>query len=61
MEALGELQDNIMVYLVIIFFGVGLIFVSIIISYVNEKYPSHGTLIELILMTPALILILILF
>ena len=60
MEALGELHDNIMFYLVIILFGVGLIFVSIISHYVNDKYTRHRTLIEFILMTPAWTLILIL-
>ena len=54
MEALVELHDNIMFYLVIILFGVGWIMVSIIRNFVNTKYPisnkylNHGTLIELI-------------
>ena len=68
MEALVELHDNIMFYLVIILFGVGWILVSIIRNYVNDKYPisnkylNHGTLIELIwTITPGLILILIAF
>lgn len=68
MEALVELHDNIMFYLVIILFGVGWILVSIIRNYVNSKSPisnkylNHGTLIELIwTITPALILILIAF
>lgn len=68
MEALVELHDNIMFYLVIVLFGVGWILVSIIINYVNSKsaisnkYLNHGTLIELIwTITPALILILIAF
>ena len=68
MEALVELHDNIMFYLVIILFGVGWILVSIIRNYVSSrspisnKYLNHGTLIELIwTITPALILILIAF
>ena len=66
MEALAELHDNIMFYLVIILFGVGWIMVSIIRNYVNNKinnkYINHGTLIELVwTITPALILILIAF
>ena len=68
MEALVELHDNIMFYLVIILFGVCWILVSIIRNYVNDKYPisnkylNHGTLIELIwTITPGLILILIAF
>ena len=68
MEALVELHDNIMFYLVIVLFGVGWILVSIIRNYVSSrspisnKYLNHGTLIELIwTITPALILILIAF
>ena len=68
MEALVELHDNIMFYLVIILFGVAWIMVSIIRNYVinrspiSNKYLNHGTLIELIwTITPALILILIAF
>ena len=68
MEALVELHDNIMFYLVIILFGVAWILVSIIRNYVyskspiSNKYLNHGTLIELIwTITPALILILIAF
>ena len=66
MEALAELHDNIMFYLVIILFAVGWIMVSIIRNYANNKisnkYINHGTLIELIwTVTPALILILIAF
>jgi cytochrome c oxidase subunit II len=68
MEALVELHDNIMYYLVIILFGVGWIIVSIIRNYahtkspISHKYLNHGTLIELIwTITPALILILIAF
>jgi cytochrome c oxidase subunit II len=68
MEAIVELHDNIMFYLVIILFGVGWIMVSIVRNYVSDKSPisnkylNHGTLIELIwTITPALILILIAF
>lgn len=66
MEALAELHDNIMFYLVIILFAVGWIMVSIVRTYVknkiSNKYLNHGTLIELIwTITPALILILIAF
>lgn len=66
MEALVELHDNIMFYLVIILFSVAWILSSIIRNYVrnkiSNKYLNHGTLIELIwTITPALILILIAF
>ena len=68
MEALVELHDNIMFYLVIILFAVGWTLASIVINFVNNKseisnkYLNHGTLIELIwTITPALILILIAF
>ena len=68
MEAIVELHDNILFYLVIILFGVGWILVSIVRSYSNKnspisrKYTRHGTLIELIwTITPAVILILIAF
>jgi cytochrome c oxidase subunit II len=68
MEALVELHDNIMFYLVVILFGVGWILVSVIRNYastkspISNKYLNHGTLIELIwTITPALILILIAF
>ena len=68
MEALVELHDNIMFYLVIILFGVAWILISIIRNYVetkspiSHKYLNHGTLIELIwTITPAVILILIAF
>lgn len=48
MEALVELHDNIMFYLVIILFGVGWILVSLIRNYVrnkiSNKYLNHGTL-----------------
>lgn len=68
MEALVELHDNIMFYLVIILFSVGWILYTIVRNYINNKslisnkYGNHGTLIELIwTITPALILILIAF
>ena len=68
MEAIIELHDNIMFYLVIILFGVGWIMLSIIKNYtasispISHKYLNHGTLIELIwTITPALILVLIAF
>lgn len=68
MEALVELHDNIMFYLVIILFGVGWILISIVRNFVSQKSPisnkyvNHGTLIELIwTITPAFILILIAF
>ena len=68
MEALVELHDNIMFYLVIILFAVAWIMISIIRNFtyknspISNKYLNHGTLIELIwTITPALILILIAF
>jgi heme/copper-type cytochrome/quinol oxidase subunit 2 len=68
MEALVELHDNIMFYLVIILFGVAWILLSIVRNYVSNrspisnKYLNHGTLIELIwTITPGFILILIAF
>ena len=68
MEALVELHDNILFYLVIILFAVGWILMCVIQDYnnaeapVSYKYLSHGTLVELIwTITPALILILIAF
>jgi cytochrome c oxidase subunit 2 len=68
MEALVELHDNIMYYLVAILFGVGWIQAAIIRNFDNSKSPisnkylNHGTLIELIwTITPALILVLIAF
>jgi heme/copper-type cytochrome/quinol oxidase subunit 2 len=68
MEALVELHDNIMFYLIIILFGVGWILISIVRQNISNKFPlsnkylNHGTLIELIwTITPALILILIAF
>ena len=39
MEALVELHDNIMFYLVIVLFGVGWILVSIIRNYVSSRSP----------------------
>lgn len=68
MEALVELHDNIMYYLVIILFGVGWILITLVRhnmkkkSPISNKYFNHGTLVELIwTVTPALILILIAF
>ncbi len=68
MEALVELHDNILFYLVIILFGVGWMLISIVRNYksiespLSHKYLSHGTLVELIwTITPAVILILIAF
>jgi cytochrome c oxidase subunit 2 len=68
MEGLVELHDNILFYLLIIFFGVSWTLASIIIKFnytnspVSQKYVSHGTLIELIwTITPALILMFIAF
>ena len=68
MEALVELHNNILFYLVIILFGVGWLLIIIVRKYttrespISYKYSSHGTLIELIwTITPALILILIAF
>jgi len=68
MEALVELHDNIMFYLVIILFAVGWILISTIVKFIytkspiSHKYVSHGTLVELIwTITPGLILIFIAF
>ena len=68
MEALVELHDNIMFYLVIILFGVAWVLASVIRNYVSSKSPisnkylNHGTLIELIwTITPGIILMLIAF
>jgi heme/copper-type cytochrome/quinol oxidase subunit 2 len=68
MEALVELHNNIMYYLVAILFTVGWIQGSIIknfghrIAPISNKYVNYGTLIELIwTITPALILVLIAF
>jgi len=68
MEALVELHDNIMYYLVGILFAVGWIQGAIINNFrssrspISNKYLNHGTLIELIwTITPALILVLIAF
>ena len=68
MEALVELHDNIMYYLVAILFAVGWIQGAIIRNFqssrspISNKYLNHGTLRELIwTITPALILVLIAF
>jgi heme/copper-type cytochrome/quinol oxidase subunit 2 len=68
MEALVELHDNIMYYLVAILLSVAWIQASIVRNFENSKsplsnkYSNHGTLIELIwTITPALILVLIAF
>jgi cytochrome c oxidase subunit 1 len=68
MEALVELHDNIMYYLVAILFTVSWVQGSIIRNFdssrfpISNKYLNHGTLIELIwTITPALILVLIAF
>jgi len=68
MEALIELHDVIMYYLVAILFSVGWIQGAIIKNFeytkspISNKYLNHGTLIELIwTITPALILVLIAF
>ena len=68
MEALIELHDHLMFYLIIILFAVGWILISTVKNYlyskslISNKYVNHGTLIELIwTVTPALILILIAF
>ena len=67
MEALIELHDNVMFYLIIILFAVGWILLSIIRNFIyyksiSNKYGNHGTLVELIwTITPALILMLIAF
>lgn len=68
MEALVELHDNIMYYLVGILFAVGWLQAAIIRNFesskspISNKYLNHGTLIELIwTITPALILVLIAF
>ena len=68
MEAVVELHDNIMYYLIIILFIVGWIQGSIISNFdnvkspISNKYINHGTLVELIwTITPAWILVLIAF
>ena len=68
MEALVELHDNIMFYLVIILFAVGWILASAATKFIytktilNNKYVSHGTLVELIwTVSPGLVLIFIAF
>ena len=66
MEALVELHNNIMFYLIIILFTVGWILAAIIVKYakpvIGNKYVNHGTLVELVwTVTPGFILILIAF
>ena len=66
MEALVELHDNIMFYLVIILFAVGWILAAIIVRYnsavITNKFANHGTLVELVwTVSPGLILIFIAF
>ena len=68
MEALVELHDNIMFYLVIILFGVGWLLITIINKFggmaspISQKFASHGTTVEIIwTVTPGIILILIAF
>jgi len=68
MEAIVELHDNIMFYLVAILLAVGWLQAAIIRNFdsskspISLKYLKHGTLIELIwTITPALILVLIAF
>jgi heme/copper-type cytochrome/quinol oxidase subunit 2 len=66
MEALVELHNFIMFYLVAILVAVTWVMVSIITNFTNSKfsnkYLNHGTLVELIwTITPALILIAISF
>lgn len=68
MEALIELHDHLMFYLIIILFAVGWMLLSNIRKHINNKYLmsnkhiSHGTIVELIwTLTPALILVLIAF
>ena len=66
MEALVELHNNIMFYLLIILFSVGWILGVIVLRYgksvITNKFVSHGTMVELIwTVTPGLILIFIAF
>ena len=68
MEALQELHDNIMFYLIIILFTVAWTLLCVITKYtytrtaISNKYVNHGTLIELIwTVSPGLILIFIAF
>lgn len=66
MEALVELHDNVMFYLVIILFSVSWILVATIVKYskptLSSKFVSHGTLVELIwTVSPGLILVFIAF
>jgi heme/copper-type cytochrome/quinol oxidase subunit 2 len=54
MEALVELHDNIVFYLIIILFGVGWLLVTIMNKFGNmasplsQRFTSHGTTIEII-------------
>lgn len=68
MEALVELHDNIMFYLIIILFAVTWMLAIIVRNYIFSKFPisnkylRHGTLIELIwTLSPGVILVLIAF
>ncbi len=68
MEALMELHNYIMFYLVIILFGVGWLLVTIVNKFggmaspLSNKFASHGSTVEVIwTVTPAIILILIAF
>ena len=68
MEALVELHDNIVFYLIIILFGVGWLLMTIISKFgdmaspLSQRFSSHGTTIEIIwTVTPGIILILIAF
>jgi cytochrome c oxidase subunit 2 len=68
MEALVELHDNIVFYLIIILFGVGWLLVTIMNKFgdmaspLSQRFTSHGTTIEIIwTVTPGIILILIAF
>ena len=68
MEALVELHDNILFYLIMILYGVVWLLLTIIIKYgdmespLPQRYASHGTTIEIIwTITPGVILILIAF
>ena len=66
MEALIELHDNIMFYLIAILFAVGWIITAIIKKYlvsgISSKYVTHGSLVEIIwTFSPGLILIFIAF
>ena len=68
MEALTELHDDILFYLVIILFAVGWVLTTVLKRYsiaqldIPSKHLNHGTSVELIwTITPAVILILIAF